>query len=65
MCLKKNFSSWLPLQLLILLMWLNQIIWIITQISVLSFGPSTITSKKNYIYTEKDFMTLKKNLGFS
>jgi hypothetical protein len=28
------------------------------------FGPSTIT-KENYIYTEKDFMTLKKSRPFS
>ncbi|WP_016991010.1 OstA-like protein [Flavobacterium sp. ACAM 123] len=27
------------------------------------FGPSTITSKKNYIYTEKGFYDTKKNLG--
>jgi hypothetical protein len=39
---------------------------IITQIQVTPiFGPSTITSKKNYIYTEKDFMTLKKSRPFS
>ncbi|WP_410503915.1 OstA-like protein [Flavobacterium sp. XN-5] len=27
------------------------------------FGPSTITSKKNYIYTEKGFYDTKKNVG--
>jgi lipopolysaccharide export system protein LptA len=27
------------------------------------FGPSTITSKKNYIYTEKGFYDTKRNLG--
>jgi hypothetical protein len=57
---QKNFSSWLPLQLLILLMWLNQIIWIITQIQVTYLlDHRQLQVRKLYLYW-KGFYDTKK-----